>query len=379
MPPASTSSKPLLFIHGDDDFGVKQRAKACFQTWSKEPGVEAETIDGTAGNSGEALRALSRLREALQTLPFFGEKKVIWLQNCNFLGDDRTASAQAVTEFLGDLAKELKSFDWSKTRLLISAGKVDKRKTFFKTLEKLGDMESFVAWSVDDRDWSDKAELSARRSIRELGKDISEDALGELVARVGPNMRQLQSEIEKLALYTGTAPRIELKDVETITTKNKQAQAFALGDAFGDRNLPRALRRLDEELWSMKFDTNKSEIGLLYGLISKVRVLIFLKELLKQGRLKAENDYNRFKGQLERLPADLFPEDKRFNPLSMNAYILFKSLPQARNYSLAELTRAMGQLLECNRRLVGGSNTDGAIVLQQTVTEILGSPVAGAA
>ena len=50
---------------------------------------------------------------------------------------------QAVTETLAELAEELKDFTWQGVRLLISAGKVDKRKTFFKTLDKIGTVESF--------------------------------------------------------------------------------------------------------------------------------------------------------------------------------------------------------------------------------------------
>ena len=67
---------------------------------------------------------------------------------------------------------------------------------------------------------------------------------------------------------------------------SKDAKAFALGDALGDRDLPRALRRLDEELWELQFDKDKSEIGLLYGLISKVRAMILLKEMLREGWIK---------------------------------------------------------------------------------------------
>src|SRR6202012_5346757 len=108
-------------------------------------------IDGTANNSGDALKALGKLREGLQTLPFFGSGKVVWLRDCNFLGEERAASAAAVTETLAELADELKKFAWQSVRLLISAGKVDKRKTFYKTLDKLGTVESFLAWSADDR------------------------------------------------------------------------------------------------------------------------------------------------------------------------------------------------------------------------------------
>jgi len=113
MPPAATSSAPVFIVHGDDEFAVKQRARGLFQQWSTElGGMDHEIIDAQVSNSGEALKALARLREGLQTLPFFGSGKVIWLQNCSFLGDDRTATSQAVTEALGDLAQELKTFSW---------------------------------------------------------------------------------------------------------------------------------------------------------------------------------------------------------------------------------------------------------------------------
>lgn len=125
--PSPAPDKPLLLVCGEDEFAVKQRAKQLYQEWCAElGGMDHEIIDASVGNSGEALVALAKLREALQTLPFFGGAKVIWLQNCNFLGDERTASAQAVTETLGEIAQELKEFDWKGVRLLISAGKVDK-------------------------------------------------------------------------------------------------------------------------------------------------------------------------------------------------------------------------------------------------------------
>ena len=125
-------------------------------------GMDHEIIDASVSNSGDALESVAKLREALQTLPFFGSGKVVWLRDCNFLGDERAASAQAVTETLNELADELKNFKWQNVRLLISAGKVDKRKTFFKTLDKIGTVESFAALSADDKDWVERAEVAAR-------------------------------------------------------------------------------------------------------------------------------------------------------------------------------------------------------------------------
>jgi DNA polymerase III subunit delta len=374
MPPSAKPLPPLVLVCGDDEFAVKQRAKEIYQRWCDElGGMDHEIIDAAASNSGEALKSLSRAREALQTLPFFGSGKAVWLRDCNFLGDERTAATKAVNDSLAELAQELKEFSFTSVRLLISSGKVDKRKVFYKTVDKLGAVENLDGWSIDDKDWADQAEVWAREALRERKKEISDEALAELVNNVGPNARLLDNEVEKLSLFTGERAEIEVADVTAICTRNKSARAFALGDALGDRDLPRLLRTLDEELWELKLDRQKSEIGLLYGLIGKVRAMILLKEMLREGWIKADGDYNRFKAQLERVPTSQLPEDKRYNPLALNPYVLYKALPQCGRYSQAELIAAMELLLRCNQRLIS-SSLDEALILQQTLVEIVEKP-----
>ncbi len=374
MPPAASPKAPVLLVCGDDDLGVKERAREVFKKWSAEiGGTDHEIIDATAANSGEALRVIAKLREALQTLPFFGTGKAIWLQSCNFLGDERAAEAQSVTAALADMAQELKGFSWQGVRLLVTAGKVDKRKTFYKTLEKIGTVEVIAGWSAEDRDWEDQAEAFASRAFRELGKEISSAALSKLIASVGPNVRGLRSEIEKLFLYCGERPKVEVEDIDAIVTRNKQARAFALGDALGDRNLPRLLRCLDEELWEVRRDPQHSEIGLLYGLISKVRSMIMVSEMVAQKWLRPGGDFASFKNQLSRVPIEALPDDKKFNPLATNPYVLFRALGQASNYTQAEMVAAMDLLLECNRQLVSRS-LDPALILQQALVRIVSRP-----
>ena len=95
-------------------------------------------------------------------------------------------------------------------------------------------------------------------------------------------------------------------------------------------------------------------------------------DAFREGWVKPEADYYRFKTQLERVPADQLPADKRFNPLAFNPYVLYKALPQVRRYSEAELVRAMELLLRCNQRLVS-SSLDETLVLQQTLVQIVGN------
>lgn len=370
-----------MLIWGEDDFAVDRRARQLFEEWTRAvPGADSEILDGRADNSTEALRALGRLREALQTLPFFGTEKLVWFRNCTFLGDDRTAAAGEVTENLSALAQDLKRFDWRGVRLLISAPvAVDRRRVFYKTLESLGQVEELAGLSPEDARWTEQAEMFVRRELAARSKQIAEAALGRLLTAVGPHLRLLASETEKLSLYVGERSEITAEDVDAIVSGWKQARAFALAEALGDRNLPEALQALDKELWEirLKVDKDKSSIGLLYGLIAKVRLLLLLKELVRLGHLKPGASPNQVRTSLAQLPAELLPADRRYNPAAQHPYAVSKALAQVGNYSTRELVRAMDTLLECNQRLVG-SGLDDALVLQQALVRIIGAarPVA---
>jgi DNA polymerase-3 subunit delta len=379
MPPSAIPDSPVLLVCGEDEFAVKQRAREVFRHWSQKlGGTDHELIDASVNNSAEALKALAQLRETLQTLPFFGGAKVVWLQNCNFLGEERTATASAVTEALADLAQELKSFRWDNVRLLVSAGKVDKRKSFFKALEKIGPVESFAGWSENEAEWHEEAAALVRRALRETGQEISDEALAQLVTFVGPQARLLSSEVEKLVLFAGARPRIEAADVAAVVTRNKNARAFALGDALGERDLAKVLRCLDQEFWEIRRDSKRNEIGLLYGLISKVRALLLVKEMLAQKWLKPETNFERFRPQLARVPAGALPEDRKYNPMAINPFVLFRALGQSAHYTQAELIQAMDLLLECNQKLIS-RNLDPSLLLQQTLIQIVGRSAASRA
>lgn len=369
---------PLVLVHGDDDFAVSQRARQVFQGWCEAVGGEDhETVEAHAANGGEASKILGRLRMALDTLPFFGGEKVVWFKDCNFLGDDRTSKTKDVTSGIADLTAWLKAFDWQGVRLLISAAKCDKRKVFYKAIAKQGHDEEFKALSIDDREWQAKAEQLVTAKLRKLGVKADYGAATELVQMVGPHTRALMSECEKVALYVGDRAEVTRDDVRAIVTPGKHAKAFALGDALGDRNLPRLLRRLDEDLWAAKTDRKKSTIGLCSGLISKVRALLFARELLDADMIRPANAYPQFKSQLDSLPAGEFPDDRRISPLGLHPYVLFNATRQANNYTSAELVRALDLLMQANLKLVS-SSLDDSFILQSTITQIAARPAVAA-
>jgi hypothetical protein len=89
MPPAATLKTPVLLVCGEDEFGVKQRAREIFQKWSEEiGGADHEIIDASVSHAGDALKSVAKLRAALQTLPFLAAAKssgcataIFWAKN----------------------------------------------------------------------------------------------------------------------------------------------------------------------------------------------------------------------------------------------------------------------------------------------------------
>lgn len=373
MPATSTTlpDNPVCLITGDDFPAVKKRANEIFEAWKQGFNSEdIEILEAEGSNVNEASQSIGRLIESIQTLPFFGGVKLIYWRQANFLADGKTASAKAVTDLLGELSKNLATVSGDSLRVLMTGTKIDKRKAFFKSIKKIAHLESYETPSLNDRDWENKARVIATNRFQELGQAIQPRALEEFIQLIGPNPGGIHSEAEKLSLYKKEDESIEHRDVLLLVTRGKHAKAFALADALGDRNTPKLLTVLDEELWQMRQTKEGSPIGLLYGLINKVRVMLLLKEMVGAKLIRASyQNYNQFKAAIEGLNAHHFAADPKYNPLAINPYVLFRALPQAHNYSSSELVEAMQLLLECNRRMVSSDVTP-ETALQETLTQI---------
>src|SRR5438093_513094 len=121
MPKAKTRPATAIIyaVVGSDEAEVK-RAAAELATKLTPPEAGdfgQEVIDGAVDNAEQAAARIRSTIEALQTLPFLGGAKLVWLKNANFLGDNvigRAGSVQATLEELaevigGDLGADVTS------------------------------------------------------------------------------------------------------------------------------------------------------------------------------------------------------------------------------------------------------------------------------
>src|SRR5207245_11697472 len=164
---AKTPSANIHAVVGSDEAEVKRVAAELAGNLTP-PGTGEfglDVIDGAADNAEQAAARIRSTIEALQTLPFFGSTKVVWLKNANFLGDNaigRAASVQSVLEELSDL---LESGLGSELTFLVSATEVDKRRGFYKTLVKRAEIQVFDRLDSGRSGWREEAtELVRRRA-----------------------------------------------------------------------------------------------------------------------------------------------------------------------------------------------------------------------
>ncbi len=114
MPPRQKSAKTsqcssVFAVIGSDEGETKRRAKELASELTPEQGADfgVDTIDGTADNAEQAVQRIRQAKEAIQTLPFFGREKLVWLKNVNFLADTVTGRSAAVQGALEDLKEVL--------------------------------------------------------------------------------------------------------------------------------------------------------------------------------------------------------------------------------------------------------------------------------
>src|SRR5437588_7481723 len=128
-----TKAKPavakIYAVVGSDDVEVKRTAAELVEKLKPANAGEfgLETIDGAADNADQAATRIRSTIDALQTLPFFGCEKVVWLKNANFLGDDQKARSAAVQAALEELGVWIEVGLGPEVTFLISVRDVEQR------------------------------------------------------------------------------------------------------------------------------------------------------------------------------------------------------------------------------------------------------------
>ena len=358
--PKRTSSKAarapesIWAVVGSDEAEVKRaaRERAAELSPADAGDMGCEVIDGGADNIDQAEIRIHQTLEALLTLPFFGGEKLVWLKNANFLGDTVTGRSAGVQEALARLVETLETGLPGGVRFLLSAPEIDKRRSFYKALGKLGKVELFDKLDTSRAGWEEEVGSLVRSRAEALGLRLRGEALELFVLQTGGDSRQIDNELGKLDLYLGPARReVSVADVRLMVPASKAGVIFELGNALAARDLNAALALVEQLL----FQGETAVAILLVALIPTVRNLLLAKDLMQRHRLSRPDKAFHFTGSLNRLPAEATDHLPRKKDGTINTYALGIAAMHVHRYTLDELRAALESCLEANIALVTSS------------------------
>jgi DNA polymerase III subunit delta len=373
MPKAKTkaASANIYAVLGSDEAEVK-RVAAELASNLTPPGAGdfgLEVIDGAADNVDQAEARVRSAIEALQTLPFFGSTKVVWLKNVNFLGDDQKARSAAVQSALEELSELVDSGFGPGVILLMSATDLDKRRSFYKTLLRRAEVQVFDRLDSSRGGWEEEALEMVQQRAKKRKLQFDDGALDLFVLLTGGDTRQIDNELEKIDTFLGKDRAVSAELVRELVPLSRAGVIFELGNALAARDLQLSLKLVRRLL-----DQGESAIGiLLVAIVPTIRNLLLAKDLMERHRLPRPHSPFQFISAINRLPTEATDHLPRKKDGSINAYAIGIAAQQAGRFETTQLIQAMQACLAANVQLVT-TQLDHELILTEVVVKLLQQP-----
>lgn len=366
------SASAIHAVVGSDESEVKRAAQQLADELASPEAGEfgRDVIDGAVDNVEQASARIRQTVDALLTLPFFGGEKLVWLKNANFLADNVTGRSESVLSALETLGETLAAGLPGNVKFLLSAPDIDKRRSFFKSLSKLGVVEVFDRPDASRGGWEQEVSGLVRKRAGERQLRFAGEALELFTLFTGGDTRQIGNELEKLDLYLGEGRReITGDDVRLLVPVSRAGVIFELGNAIARRDVCQCLAQLDQLL-----NQGETPIGiLLVAIVPTVRNLLAVKDLMERHRLPRPQAPFHFTATLNRLPESATRHLPRKKDGTINGYALGIAACQAHRYQLSELMKMLEATLQANVKLVS-SQLDPRVVLSELLVKMASGP-----
>ncbi len=266
----------IHLFHGEEEFGKSEVVAALKRSISDDPSlidINVTALDGRTVTTDE-------LQHHCDVPPFLGEYRLV-------IVSDLLARLSGSKSKQGDLTAAAASFEeWllrylpgvaQTTHLVLVEGKSLAAKhrvlALIAGLGNLSDVRAFAAPTIKGGELAQWVEQRARSK----GTRLETGVAGDLATFVGPNLRLLDSELDKLALYAAGRP-VAKTDVRLLVPYAQEANIFDMVDALGNRQTSTALRLL-----AQLYNEGAHPLYLLTMIVRQFRILLQTKELEGQG------------------------------------------------------------------------------------------------
>lgn len=308
----------LVFLYGEERFF---RDRVLQQIINQTVPADARDFNLTVMYGKEVTS--QRLVEERSTFPVFAERRLIIVKEAHAIP---AAELEKLGSALSDPVPE--------TVVVFVADKIDKRKKFFQQFRKLGELVEFKP--LYDNQIPDVISTL----LKEFSLTLTEAGMAAFCRRVGTNLQEIASELEKLKAYAVDGQLIDKGDVEQVVTRNRQQSVFDLADALGRRRTAEALRIIRELI-----EDGEAPVGVLSMMVRHFRQLWKISDLLSHG-----------------VPQQEFPKLVGVNP-----YFVKGLISQSRNFTPSDFRSLYREFLQADLALKSSGAHPSAILERITL------------
>ena len=273
--------------------------------------VEGDTMN-TSVFSGKDIRPAS-LIDLSETMPFFAERRVIFVENSGFF----KKSPEDLAAYLGELPET--------TYFIFVEEEVDKRGKMYKQVKKFGSVVEFkrqtdavlMQWILG--------------KLKKENKRITRPVMELFLDKTGTDMELITQELEKLLCYTMEKDVIEAADVEAICANQINGKIFDMVDAIGRKEQKKAL-----DLYYDLLMLKEPAMRILYLVTRHFQILMQLRDMTGKG----------------------FDNKQMAAKAGVPEFAVRKYLGQAKSFSLAQLEEIVRASVQTDENIKTGQMAD---------------------
>ena len=244
--------KPVYLIYGTEDYLKKQyKGKLKQAVLGSSDDMNYSYFEGKDADP-------VRITDAINTLPFFNDKRVVIVENSGLFKSANT---------LSDHLKEMPD----STVLVFIEKEIDKRNKLYKTVKEVG----YIAEMNGVDEISLKKWIAGK--LKAENKKVTGATLDHFLQKTGGDMELISSELEKLVCYTMGREVITSEDVDEVIITQVSSQIFLMIDAIASKKQQTALQ-LYYDLIALK----ERPTSILYLITRHFNILLQVKELYQR-------------------------------------------------------------------------------------------------
>lgn len=297
----------IYLIYGEESFLRKQYKERLKKALAPDDDtMNYSYFEGKDISVGEII-------DLAETMPFLSDKRAIIIENSPFFRSE----GEKIAEYLNAVPET--------TYLVFVEETVDKRSKLYKSITKNGCVVEAGGLSED------KIITWILGILKKDNKKITQNTMHYLLGKIGTDMENIRSEVEKLICYCYDREVITNEDIDAVCTTQINNQIFEMLDAMANKR-------------------QKTALQLYYNLLAlkepPMRILFLIGRqfnLLLQARMLKQKGYG----------------DKTIaEKIGVPPFAATKYLNQAGKFKIADLRRAVAECVEADEAVKSGNRND---------------------